>query len=243
MEKIWNQERYNQFFNELNSLKDLKYKSFQANLGIREDYLIGVRTPELKKYAKAISKEDYLTFIQLNTHNTYEERLIHGLLIGYIKTDFKEITKLLWEFIPYIDNWALCDVTIANIRIWNKYTKEGFSFVKRCLKQKNEWYQRVGLILLLDYYINDNYIDQILDICNHFKTDKYYVKMAIAWLISICYIKQKEKTLLFIQNNQMDNWIQNKSIQKIRESTRINKEEKEELLKYKKNSSMRKENK
>ncbi len=234
MEKEWNQKKYNQLLKELDSLKDLKYKKFQSNLGINEDYLIGVRTPELKKIAKRISKENYLYFIEQNTHNTYEERLIHGLLIGYLKTDFEEVTRLLWEFIPYIDNWALCDVTIANMHVWNKYTKDGFSFVKRCLNKKNEWYQRVGFIILLDYYINDEYIDKILEICNHFKSKDYYVKMAISWLISICYIKQKEKTLLFLKNNQMDSWIQNKSIQKIRESTRVNKIEKDELLKWKK---------
>jgi len=234
MEKEWNQKKYNQLLKELDSLKDLKYKKFQSNLGINEDYLIGVRTPELKKIAKRISKENYLYFIEQNTHNTYEERLIHGLLIGYLKTDFEEVTRLLWEFIPYIDNWALCDVTIANMHVWNKYTKDGFSFVKRCLNKKNEWYQRVGFIILLDYYINDEYIDKILEICNQYKTNQYYVKMAISWLISICYIKQKEKTLLFLKNNQMDSWIQNKSIQKIRESTRVNKIEKDELLKWKK---------
>lgn len=234
MEKIWNDERYAKFLKELDSLADEKYRTFTSNLGIKKDYLIGVRTPELKRIAKSISKEDYLNFIALNTHNTYEERLIHGLVIGYIKVEFDTIKNLLWSFLTHIDNWALCDIIVANMHVWRKNTKDGFSFVTKCLNSKNEWYQRVGFILLLDYYIDDEYIDQILDICNHFKTDKYYVKMAIAWLISICYIKQKEKTLLFLQNNQLDNWIQNKSIQKIRESTRVNKTEKDELLKWKK---------
>lgn len=234
METVWSKKKYQKFIKELEQLGDEQYKKFTSNLGINEEYLIGVRTPELKKMAKAISKEDYLNFIKLNTHNTYEERLIHGLLIGYIKTDFDTIKCLLWEFIPYIDNWALCDLTIANLHIWNNYTKEGFSFVKRCLNSKNEWYQRVGFIILLNYYINDDYIDQILDICSHYITEQYYVKMAIAWLISICYIKQKDKTLYFLKNNDMNYWIQNKSIQKIRESTRVSKIEKDELLKWKK---------
>lgn len=194
MEKrVWNQKRYKTFLQELKQLEDLEYKKFNANLGIREDYLIGVRTPELRKIAKEISKEDYSSFIKLNSHDTYEERLMHGLLIGYLKEDFNTIKQLLWEFIPYIDNWALCDITIGNLHIWNNNTKDGFSFVKKCLNSENEWYQRVGFILLLNYYINDEYIEEILNICNEFKTDKYYVKMAIAWLISICYIKQKKK--------------------------------------------------
>ena len=85
MEKEWNQKKYNQLLKELDSLKDLKYKKFQSNLGINEDYLIGVRTPELKKIAKRISKENYLYFIEQNTHNTYEERLKQSLSIeGYL---------------------------------------------------------------------------------------------------------------------------------------------------------------
>ncbi len=234
METVWNKKKYQSFIKELEKLGDKQYKQFTSNLGINKDYLIGVRTLELKKIAKAISKEDYLNFIKLNTHNTYEERLVHGLLIGYIKTDFDTVKALLWEFIPHIDNWALCDITIANLHIWSNYTKEGFLFVKKCLNSENEWYQRVGFIILLNYYINDEYIDQILDICNHYKTEQYYVKMAIAWLISICYIKQKDKTLYFLKSNNMNYWIQNKSIQKIRESTRVSKIEKDELLKWKK---------
>lgn len=234
METVWNKKKYQSFIKELEKLGDKQYKQFTSNLGINKDYLIGVRTPKLKKIAKAISKEDYLNFIKLNTHNTYEERLVHGLLIGYIKTDFDTVKALLWEFIPHIDNWALCDITIANLHIWRNYTKEGFLFVKKCLNSENEWYQRVGFIILLNYYINDEYIDQILDICNHYKTEQYYVKMAIAWLISICYIKQKDKTLYFLKSNNMNYWIQNKSIQKIRESTRVSKIEKDELLKWKK---------
>ncbi len=234
METVWNKKKYQSFIKELEKLGDKQYKQFTSNLGINKDYLIGVRTPKLKKIAKAISKEDYLNFIKLNTHNTYEERLVHGLLIGYIKTDFDTVKALLWEFIPHIDNWALCDITIANLHIWSNYTKEGFLFVKKCLNSENEWYQRVGFIILLNYYINDEYIDQILDICNHYKTEQYYVKMAIAWLISICYSKQKDKTLYFLKSNNMNYWIQNKSIQKIRESTRVSKIEKDELLKWKK---------
>ena len=173
METVWNKKKYQSFIKELEKLGDKQYKQFTSNLGINKDYLIGVRTLELKKIAKAISKEDYLNFIKLNTHNTYEERLVHGLLIGYIKTDFDTVKALLWEFIPHIDNWALCDITIANLHIWSNYTKEGFLFVKKCLNSENEWYQRVGFIILLNYYINDEYIDQILDICNHYKTEQY----------------------------------------------------------------------
>ena len=142
--------------------------------------------------------------------------------------------KLFSDFLPYIDNWALCDLTVSNFHSWKNHLKEGFPFIEKCLHQKNSWSNRVAFVLLLAYYINDECIDQILFICNDFKTEDHYVKMAIAWLLSICYIKEKEKTFVFLKKNAMDPWIQNKTIQKIRESNRVSKEEKDELLKWKK---------
>lgn len=234
MKEAWNQEKYQELIKELYSYQDLDYQKFQSQLGICNSYLIGVRTPILKKIAKQISQTDYTSFLHLNHHNTYEERLLHGLLIGYLKEDFHTIQKLFWDYISYIDNWALCDLSVSNLHIWRNYQEEGFSFVKSCLKQKSAWYQRVGFILLLDYYIEEKYINQILEICNHHKTEEYYVKMAIAWLLSMCYIKQKDKTLEFLKKNALDSWIQNKAIQKIRESNRVSKIEKDGLLIWKK---------
>jgi Predicted DNA alkylation repair enzyme len=236
MEKneTWNKEKYDIFINKLYEKADLGYVKFLSNLGINEEYIIGIRNPETKKITKEISQTDYISFINYNTHNTYEERMIHGLLLGYIKDDFSTIQKLLRDYIKHIDNWALCDSTVANLHIWKKNVDDGYSFVEECLNSENIWSQRVGFILLLDYYINDEYIDIILKWCNNFKTEDYYVQMAIAWLISTCYIKYPEKTDKFLENNKMSKWIQNKSIQKIRESNRVLKEDKDKLLKWKK---------
>ncbi len=234
MKVIWNQKKYSELLKYLESKKDITYQEFQGNLGISKDYLIGVKTPILKKVAKEISKTDYQSFLIYNTHKTYEEILLHGLLIGYLQEDFSVVQELFWQYLPYIDNWALCDLTCSNMKIWYKYQEEGLIFVKRCLKQKNKWYQRVGFVLLLDYYVNNYYIDAILTICNNHKTEEYYVQMAMAWLLSICYLKEKEKTRAFLKENQLDAWIQNKTIQKIRESRQIGKEEKEEVLVWKK---------
>lgn len=219
--KKWNKINYQKFINYLKSLQDLKYKKFHSSLGINNEYLIGIPVPILKKIAKEISKDDYLSFIHYNTHQTYEEILIHGLILGYIKDDFAEILKMFNEFIPYIDNWALCDITVANLHIWHKNTKQGLSFVIECLNNKNEWSKRVGYVLLLNYYIKEEYLQQIFSLCDQNKTDYYYVKMAVAWLISICYIKYPKETLIYLKNNKLDNWTHNKAIQKIRESRRI----------------------
>lgn len=227
-----NISNYDEFIKYLYSLQDIKYKDFQKKL-ILSDNLIGIRTPELKKIAKTISNSNYKDFIKLNKHNLYEEKLIHGLILGYLKLEFNDLKPLIDEFIPYIDNWAICDLTVSNLKIFSKNKGNGFKEIKKYLKNKNSWINRFGYVLLLSYYITDEYIDEIFNLCENYK-DEYYVKMSIAWLISICYIKYKDKTIEYLKNNKLDNWTYNKAIQKIIESNRIDKDEKNMLRKLKK---------
>lgn len=233
MKKInWNKETYQQFVEYLYTLQDLKYRDFHSGLGINKEYLIGIRMPQLKKIAKDISMGDYKSFIKYNTHATYEERMIHGLIIGYIKEEFSSIQTLLIDFIPYIDNWALCDCVCGNLKIWNKNTNNGLNFIKKTLKSQNNWYKRVGVVLLLNYYINDKYIDTIISIFQDYNSDDYYVMMAIAWLLSMCYVNYPDKIIQLLSSKKLDKIIQNKTIQKIKESRRVTREEKEQLNKW-----------
>jgi len=230
--EYFDKKTYKVFLDYLTSLQDLKYKDFHSKL-IMDSNLIGIRTPELKRIASVIAKGDYEGFIKYNTKSTYEEKILYGLVLGYLKVDFNELLELISNFIPFINNWAINDIVCANMKAFKKNQSSGYLFIKNCLNSDNPWSIRFGLVLLLDFYINDNYIDEILKICNSIKNDHYYVKMAIAWLISICYIKYKDKTLTFLKNNNLDDWTYNKAIQKIIESTRIEKQEKLELKKLK----------
>lgn len=225
-------ENYDNFLEYIYSLRDLNYKQFHSKL-IMSDKLIGVRTPELKKIAFTIAKNDYVSFIKYNKKETYEEKVLYGLVLGYIKTDFNDVLAQLDIFIPFIDNWAINDIVCANLKVFKKNQEDGYQFILKCLKSNNPWCIRFGLVLLLDFYINENYIDNILGICNSLKNDEYYVKMAIAWLLSICYIKYREKTLKFLKTTKIDDWTYNKTIQKIIESKRISNEEKFNLKKLK----------
>lgn len=227
-----NKSNYNEFINYLYSLQDIKYKNFHSKIVLAND-LIGIRTPILKEIAKKIAKHDYNTFIKVNNHKIYEEKILHGLLLGYINTDFDKIKILINEFLPYIDNWAICDITVSNLKIFKKNKKSGFYEIKNYIKSNNFWINRFGYVLLLNYYIDSSYIDKIFKLCETYK-DEYYVKMSIAWLLSMCYIKYKEKTLKFLTQNKLEKWTYNKTIQKIIESNRVEKNEKETLKKLKK---------
>ena len=213
--------KYEEFLNELYSLQDLKYKEFHGKL-IMSDKLIGVRTPGLKRIAKIIARSNYEDFLKKNKHELYEENLVHGLILGYLKLDFNELKPLVDNFIPYIDNWAVCDMTVANLKVYKKNKTKDIVFneIKSFINNNNPWINRFGYVLLLEYFIEEKYIEEIFALCESYK-DEYYVKMAIAWLISMCYIKYKGRTLTFLKKHKLDVWTHNKAIQKIIESNRV----------------------
>lgn len=228
----WNKEDYQEFINYLYTLEDKKYKNFHSKL-ILSDNLIGIKTPVLRSISKKISTGNYGSFINLNNHKFYEETIIHGLIIGYLKEDFKTIIKLFNCFIKCIDNWAICDICVSNMKIFNKNLDLGIIEIEKYLNNSNPWINRVGIVLLLSFYINDNYIDYVIEKIKTIKSDEYYVNMSLAWLISICYIKYKDKTIILFKEKYLNRWVYNKAIQKIIESRRIEIKEKNELKRLK----------
>lgn len=215
---------YDKLISYLKENADLKYKNFHSSLV--KDNIIGVRTPILKKIAKEISKGDYLSFFKQNKHVYYEECVLHGLVIGYLKLPCDEILKLIDDFLPFNNNWATNDITVSNLKIFKKMD---FDVVLKYINDKDPFAIRFGLVIILSYFINDENIDKILSICNNIKSDNYYVQMANAWVISVCFIKQRDKTYPFLLNNNLDNFTLNKAIGKICDSYRVSIDDKKKL--------------
>lgn len=226
----WTYIDYNNFLSYLYSLKDEKYQQFHYRL-LKNDKinLIGVRTPTLHKIAKEIAKGNYLSFIKLNKLNTYEEVTIYGLIIGYLKIDFQELLNLLNNFIPNINNWATCDLTCSNLKMFAKNQKIGFKYIQKLVADKNPWIKRFGIVLLLNYYLNDNYIDLVLTLITDINDTNYYVEMALAWFLSTAYIKYQDKVLNLLKSDKISKNIIKITIEKVNESYRVNEENKEKL--------------
>lgn len=222
----WTKLDYQNFLSYLNDQQDLKYRDFHKSLLNADVNLIGIRTPKLKKIAKEISLGNYDNFIKLNTHKYYEETIIHALVISNLK-DINIVINYIDNFLNYIDNWATCDILCGSLKIVNKNKEIFFNYIKNKIKNPNPWIKRFCFVLLLDYLLEDKYIKEIFNLTNKYNTKDYYVNMAIAWLISIAYIKNKNATINYLKNNKLDNFTHNKAIQKIRESTRITLEDKE----------------
>ena len=224
---MWDKEKYKNYINELFLEKDEKYAEFSKRIVNTEYEVIGLRTPFLQKEAKNLSKE-YSEYLEVAEFNTYEETFLYGLVVANIK-DYDEYLKYLKKYIPKIDSWALVDSFIAKSKIIKKNLDKNFKFIEKLTKSKKEFESRVGYIMLLDYYIKEEYLDKIFEIINSNKNTTYYNEMAIAWLISVMLVKYYDETVKYLETANIDNFTYNKSLQKARESFRISNEQKEFL--------------
>lgn len=219
---------------ELESIQNDQLKQFNKKIINTKYNVLGVKTEVLKKIAKEnISK--YKDYFKEN-HIYYEEYMIHGFMLGYLKLTLEELIPYINDYIELIDNWAMVDSIVSNLKIFNKYEREVFELAKSYLKSNKEFKVRFGYCIFLSYYINkskEEYIDEILTLCNK-NHDLYYIQMMVAWLLSFSYIKFKEKTFSFLLYSNLDNFTFNKTISKICDSYRVTKEEKEQLKKMRK---------
>lgn len=213
--------------------QDLKYREFHSSLCPNVEKIIGVRVPELRKMAKEIASNEYKEFLENAQDEYYEELVLQGLVIGYAKISIEETFEYLQRFVPKINSWAVCDTTCSNLKITKKYMQEMWKFLKQYINSDKEYEIRFALVMYLNYFLTDEYIDEILQKIDKIENKEYYVQMATAWLVSTAYVEQREKTETFLQQNNLDKFTQNKSIQKICESYRVSKEDKERLRKYK----------
>jgi len=193
---------------------------------------IGVKLPNLRKYAKELRKTyelDYL--LDVINENSYQGLLIKGILIGEFKNlSFEETEKYIRYYVSKIADWGVCDTFCCSLKITKKHQKEIWKIIQDYLNSNKEFEVRFALVMILNYYISDEYIESIYKIINNVRLDYYYVKMANAWLISYCVIKYYDETIKFLKNNcVIDKWTYNKGIQKSIESLRITKEQKREL--------------
>lgn len=211
------------------SLSDEKYRKFHSGLCPNTNNIMGVRVPLLRSFAKELVKEDWKKYLEGAQNEYYEEIMLQGMVIGLAKMSNEERIQYIQSFVPKIDNWAICDVFCASLKFTNKNLELVWEFLDKYLKSDKEFEIRFGVVMLLDYYIRDEYIKDVLNILNNISHDGYYVKMAVAWAISVSYIKYPNETVIFLKNNNLDDFTYNKSIQKIIESYRVSEEDKKIL--------------
>ncbi len=220
---------------ELKGLQDKKYQEFHQGLCPGTTDIIGIRVPILRNYAKELLKQYEFTEIMQNLDNQYyEEILLEGMLIGLSKQDYETTIKHIEKFVPKINNWAVCDTFCAGLKITKKHKEEMFEFLQKYLKSDKEFEIRFGVVMLLDYYIEEQYLNKLFEIFDSIESTDYYVQMAVAWAISICLIKFYDETCKYLKVAKLDDFTYNKALQKAIESYRISNAQKDFLRKMKK---------
>ena len=214
---------------DLFKLQDIEYRDFQVKLipGYSTDCMIGVRTPELRKYSKKMIKENnYISFLDELPHKYFDENQLHGFIISEIK-DYDTCINYLNKFLPYIDNWATCDQTSP--KVFKKHHKELLKHIKIWIKSKKTYTIRFGIGMLMQHFLDDDFKEEYLELVSSIRSNEYYVNMMIAWYFATALAKQYEKTISYIENKKLDVWTHNKAIQKAIESYRITQEQKDYL--------------
>lgn len=208
------------------AMQDKQYAAFQAKLapGVPEDRFIGIRVPVLRKFAKEYAKEDNgKDFLSQLPHIYYDEDMLHALLISQMK-DYDECVQQTDAFLPYIDNWAVCD--IMSPKVFAKHKETLMDKIKEWSKSAHTYTCRFGLEMLMSHYLDKDFKAEYLQIPAQAKSDEYYVKMMVAWFFATALAKQWEAAIPYIEQKRLAIWTHNKTIQKAIESYRISPEQK-----------------
>lgn len=211
------------------SMQDEGYRDFQSRLmpTISKEQIIGVRTPMLREYAKTLYKNgDYHDFLQELPHAYYEENNLHGALLCKMK-DFSTLIDEIERFLPYVDNWATCDM--LHPKIFAKHTEELLPYIRRWLVSEHPYTIRFGIEMLMNEYLDEHFEETYLAEVSRITSDEYYVNMMIAWYFATALAKQYEATLPYLEKKLLSPWVHNKTIQKAVESYRITGEQKDYL--------------
>lgn len=215
-------------------LQDLEYREFHSNLVPTKDpdAIIGVRVPHLRKLAKELIKEmDVTPFLKELPHQYNEENVLHAFIIEAIK-DYDECLLELNQFLPYVDNWAVCDS--LKPKVFKKHLDELVDEIQGWIESTQTYTIRFGIEMLMNFYLDEKFSAKYLDMVAGVKSEEYYVNMMIAWYFATALAKQYDATIKIIEAGVLDKWTHNKTIQKAIESYRITPEQKEYLRGLKK---------
>ncbi|OON84833.1 DNA alkylation repair protein [Oribacterium sp. C9] len=221
---------------ELFDRQDTKYRDFQSKLipTVDAGSVIGVRTPELRKYAKALLKQgDVNEFLESLPHKYFDENQLHAFILSEIK-DYDQCLRCVDEFLPYVDNWATCDQ--LSPKIFKKHRSELIKKIEEWLRSDRTYTVRFAVGMLMEHFLDEDFDIRYPEMVAKIRSEEYYINMMTAWYFATALAKQYDMILPFIEDHKLDDWTHNKSIQKSIESYRITPEQKEYLkgLKVKK---------
>lgn len=211
---------------QLFELQDLKYRDFHSKLlpGIDKEKIIGIRTPQLRKFAKEFAKtKEADLFLQDLPHTYYEENNLHMMLVSWMK-DYGACLKEVRRFLPYIDNWATCDLPLP--KCFEKHKTELLPEIQSWIMDMHTYTIRYGIGVLMRLYLDEAFLPKFPELVAQVRSEEYYVNMMIAWYMATALAKQWETIIPYIEQKKLPEWVHRKTIQKAVESYRITPEQK-----------------
>ena len=164
----------------------------------------------------------------------FEQVMLKGMIIGNLKIEFEEWIRYIDQFVPKITNWSICDSFCSSLKITKKYSERMWEFIKKYAEKEEEFSARFGFVMILNYFIEENYLEEVFELLENIKSEAYYAKMAAAWVLSVCYAQYPERTIKFLEKGKLDRQIFQKALQKILESNRVKEEQKIRIREMKK---------
>jgi 3-methyladenine DNA glycosylase AlkD len=214
---------------ELTENIDPGYREFHAKIVPGTDDILGVRMPVLRRLAKKICGDDWMSFLD-EPAGCHEERMLKALVIANAKMGFDERLGLTKMFVPEVRNWAVCDIFCGDWKVKNGPDKEIlWDYCLDLIDTKDEFEMRISAVMMLNHFLDDEHIDDVLKILTNRHHDGYYYRMGAAWTLSYCYIKYPKRTEPMLFLDSLDDDIRNKAIQKISDSFRVSTEDKKRL--------------
>lgn len=213
------------------------YAKFSGSLLGREAVMLGVRLPKIRELAKKVAKTDGREYLDKTLSDGeedageiqyMEELMLYGMVIGCMKEKLEVLFPYIRRYVARIDNWSLCDSFCAGLKQTKKEPEQMWEFLQPYLHSDKEFDLRFGIVMLMDFYVTPDYIDELLGIYDGIHHEGYYVKMAVAWALSVCLVKQWEKSFAYMSSldNRLDEFTYGKTVQKCRESYRLTEEQK-----------------
>ncbi len=217
---------HSEIIKRLNDMADAGYCKFSSSLIPGSKPLIGVRIPNLRTFAKEIAQNDYKSFLDNVGHDFFEEDMLEGLVIAYMRIDFPSKLEFVKKFVDKIDNWSVNDSFCNSLKDVKDNRSAGYEFLKQYFNSEKEYENRFANIMLMSYYLIPEYIDRVLMVFSEFSHEAYYAKMGVAWAVATAFAKFPEKTMEFMRNWKADSLTYNMAIRKMCESYRVSKEDK-----------------
>ena len=209
---------------------DVKYKEFSDKIVVPGEHgVAGIRMPVIKEFAKEISRGDWKRYLSETKDEYSEDLILRGLIISIVKTDIDEKLRMISEFVPLIDNWAVCDSFCLSLKMTKKNMDAVWNMILGFINKNDEFQIRFAIVMMLGFFIDEKHVKDVISHMEEIKHPGYYVKMAVAWCLSVCFIKFPDETMRYLKNNTLDDFTFNKALSKITDSFRVDPETKEKI--------------